>query len=472
MSKESKCPSFVWFALLWAVCCVAHYSIHMQAADYFSANWWLETLAFLGGLGLLYRPTIWRFLAVVVLQILQTLVYAPFNPDHMVLVFFLNVAIVASAIQLWRSTGRVDPAELMQRIVPVGRWIFLICYGFAAIAKYNTHFLSFDDASCSNFLLGCQADSSSLISILVWPPAVPWVTLICETLVPVLLCVRRWRKAGIVVGLLFHALLVAAPAVMVFDFTAVVYMMLFLFTPPSFSERLEEKVQGMFAGSPTLERVWPILRGVLLVGIGAAVLGVSLGGQALPDADKVFIIRRWCLVSVLGTALIGLFLIALFAPRVRTTRLRFRPTHGLHYVIIVLALLNGASPYLGLKTQGSFTMFSNLRTEAGVWNHTFMPAGMRVCSQYQDRLVNVLETSDARLNEHYLAKHCLVPEFEVRRSVLKSPELSLSVVRAGRVVKLDRAGDDEILGKPLSVWERKLMIFRGVTPDGSIRCGH
>lgn len=42
-------------------------------------------------------------------------------------------------------------------------------------------------------------------------------------------------------------------------------------------------------------------------------------------------------------------------------------------VMLLFTFLNGAAPYLGLKTQSTWTMFSNLQVEGGRSNHFFIP---------------------------------------------------------------------------------------------------
>ena len=43
-----------------------------------------------------------------------------------------------------------------------------------------------------------------------------------------------------------------------------------------------------------------------------------------------------------------------------------------------LVFLNALTPYVGLKTQNSWTMYSNLQTEPGRWNHSLIPEVVRL----------------------------------------------------------------------------------------------
>ncbi|CAK0847978.1 unnamed protein product [Prorocentrum cordatum] len=56
-----------------------------------------------------------------------------------------------------------------------------------------------------------------------------------------------------------------------------------------------------------------------------------------------------------------------------------------------LALLNGMCPYLGLRTQATWTMFSNLCVEGGVTNHWIVPASWQIFG-YTNECVTVTST--------------------------------------------------------------------------------
>jgi hypothetical protein len=97
----------------------------------------------------------------------------------------------------------------------------------------------------------------------------------------------------------------------------------------------------------------------------------------------------------------------------------------------VLVFLNGLSPYLGLKTEHSWAMFSNLQTEGGHWNHLFMPQSMQVFS-FQDDLVRVVRSSDP-----YLAgdprRDIRLVAFEMRRYLEDHPDVAITYEVRGEV---------------------------------------
>ena len=84
-----------------------------------------------------------------------------------------------------------------------------------------------------------------------------------------------------------------------------------------------------------------------------------------------------------------------------------------------MLVANSLSPYLGLKTESAFTMFSNLQTESGRWNHAFIPEAVRVFP-YQDELVRITVSNDRALEQRSRDGTWLV-RFELERYLRSHP---------------------------------------------------
>ena len=129
-----------------------------------------------------------------------------------------------------------------------------------------------------------------------------------------------------------------------------------------------------------------------------------------------------------------------------------------------LLLLNGLCPYVGLKTETSFAMFSNLRTEGDLGNHLFLSNVPRVAA-FQNDLVELIDSSDPRLAR--LAETPLrMIFFELHAYLHHRPELRVRYRQAGRIVDVRRVGDDPIFSQPPNALQRKLLAFRPVDPRG------
>ncbi len=126
------------------------------------------------------------------------------------------------------------------------------------------------------------------------------------------------------------------------------------------------------------------------------------------------------------------------------------------------------SPYLGLKTQSTFTMYSNLQTEAGHWNHRLLPESMRIFG-YQDEIVQIVESSDAQLADAAENRRGWLL-FALRQRVANDPDMAVTYVLDGRRVVATRAGDDPVLGDAPNPILSKLFLFRDVPAAADNTC--
>jgi hypothetical protein len=148
---------------------------------------------------------------------------------------------------------------------------------------------------------------------------------------------------------------------------------------------------------------------------------------------------------------------------------RWRPL----WVLPALVVLNGLSPYLGLKTETSWAMYSNLRTELPS-NHVFMPEWLKMAG-YQEDLVEIVETSLPEL-QRYREERLLLNAVELRRiSGAATADFTVTYKRNGTVQFLTSeggvlSGADTIA--PLGWTTATLLRFRPVDSAGPTKCRH
>jgi hypothetical protein len=140
------------------------------------------------------------------------------------------------------------------------------------------------------------------------------------------------------------------------------------------------------------------------------------------------------------------------------------------WAIVVGVGLNGLAPYLGLKTEASYTMFSNLRTEGGTWNHLVLPVEVRLFGLLND-LVRPLEASDEWLRARAEAGERLV-FLGFHHYANRRPDLRVRYERAGEVHEVERVALDPVLSRPVPYLVRKLLWFKPVPSDGRNACQH
>ncbi len=191
-----------------------------------------------------------------------------------------------------------------------------------------------------------------------------------------LLGVPRLQAGILAFSLMMHAALALVGFV---DFGALALALLFTFVPADHLQRLSmPRVYG-YAGiclavtvlSGWSAHVHPVPQHILLAGllfdIGILVLlWPQLAALFSPDRD----------------------------PRWRGVRILDSRTPVWLYAVPVLLLIIGMTPYLGLRTAGNFSMFSNLRTEGESSNHLLMGSNPLKMWGYQDDVVWVLDLDD------------------------------------------------------------------------------
>ncbi len=471
--------AFPIFAFLWAIATL----FHQLAFPARHTGFFFYALT-MAALVVLMRPSsVPRFIALALAQVAQVLYYLPEDiTNHWIFTFFINLTVLlAFAVLAVRyRTPMVARGELFRTFAPAARVELLILYFYVTLHKLNADFL--------NPATSCAVDHYMKIARQYWfLPTVNWLqplmiygTLLIEGGIPLLLLFRRTRVAGVLLGLAFHFVLAINPQHRFYNFSAMVFALFFLFLPydyvPSLQKLCARFATGrwLLAGAEAGALQRALRRGVLAV--SAVLLFFYL--LRFDPADHTWLVGGIVLSNrmlwmVYGGTLMATFLIALRNGNVLAeTRpldsFALRP--AVLAVVPLLVVLNGMSPYLGLKTETSFAMFSNLRTEGGVNNHLFLPR--LPLAGYQDDLVQ-LESSTLTAFRRMAEEGRELPYAEFRRRAARHHNQSVVYVHNGIRREVPRIGDDPELAHHLPVLERKLLHFRPVdTSPLGVRCSH
>lgn len=333
------------------------------------------------------RPTsVLRLVVLLALEVVAVARDMPGAGSHTVLVAVCAATVLADvAVSVVRTRRLPGAAALWVAVAPFLRAAVVVLYVAAALAKVNSGF--FDPAR------SCAAAMSSAVAW--WDPsllAAHWIgvaaiygSLATECALAVLLAVRRTRSAGLVLGVAFHVVLALAGNV---PFSSLLLALYVAFLPPGAMSRVAATLP------PLPRRLGPA--------VALALGGSWLLGAALADAHPAgahAVIADGTRLVVLGLGLAAAGVAARVWSSARRAGIEREPARLRRPVLLLgLAVLvaNAASPYLGLKTESSFTMFSNLQTEAGSWNHLVVPEAVRIFGE-QDHLVAVTASSDPAL---------------------------------------------------------------------------
>lgn len=375
------------FAILWGLASLAHLTnLGGQGFD----HWWGWPTA-AASIWLILRPGRTALLVFAAVQIVDAIAVSPLAADHQVLMAIVNLSILLSFLAGPRSAARKEDCGQMIAAIRV---VVLVCYGAAALAKYNSTFLD-PVTSCATFLaeratFGLITPDSSLSRAHVF------ATVAAESLVPILLIPRRTRRFGVLFAVVFHGLVSLSPAVAVEDFTLTLIALFTLFLPDGDVVRIHDAGRRLNAASSIardLRRLSPQIR---LLGFTAFL------GLASQHLGLGWVLVHW----ILGLPIVAFMVIAL----ARSLRKPggVDPGTGVALVqipAIALAMVVVFSPYIGLRTTGVFTMFSNLRTEGPGTNHVFMPSFH--LTDHQNDLMTPTRASSDHFEEIFDAGHAI-----------------------------------------------------------------
>lgn len=294
-------------------------------------------------------------------------------------VFLLSLLIVgAAAIRSPRdrASGTVAGqqaihAEIEWGITRLLRATVVIAMLWAAVHKLNADFLD-PETSCVTMLTAQLADWWRLPHDLMFGWLQPVHIIVLEAAVPILLLVAP--RAGILLALFVGFIFGSLGAT---RFAGLMVVMAFAFFD-------DEDVGFVRAGL----RRYRVLIGLTI----GAMLILSFMLHAGPRRwfqfglyHGVLVFLTWCAVFAILRRRMGLQVEEIDAPPIR------KPSWFVRFVVglaLALNLVNGLTPYLGIKYQYSFAMLSNLRADAARWNSLVVPRWLRIVDH--DPYVRVL----------------------------------------------------------------------------------
>ncbi len=436
--------------------------------------WWdgfevasVHFVVVLAAFAALLRPTsVRRLVAMVALEVLAVARDMPGAGSHTLLVGVCGATVLVYTASVAVPARRLpEGGALFERIAPFLRLSLLVLYAAAALAKMNGGF--FDPAvSCAAALAPRIAwfDPSLLdAGWLAWPAI--YGTVLVEAALPALLCVRRTRLAGLALGTAFHLVLALAGNV---PFSSLVLALYVAFLPAGVVSRAGAAVSRVSpAGATTAwvrrERRWVEPVAFALLTAAWALGAVAAEGSSPPGQGAIGDGTRLVVAAVVaGAAVLAVAVRRAPAWPVGAGVPRRRLGHPVLAVGIAVLVANALTPYLGLKTESSFTMFSNLQTEAGSWNHAFVPEAVRVFSP-QDRLVTVTASDDPSLLRRTRHGTRMV-RFELERYLRRNPGVHATFT-PGPAAAVTSAG-----ATPVEAVVDKVAKFRDVRAAGRRGC--
>lgn len=455
--KAGDLDRWLVFATTWALAVLFH-----LAGNSWLAPWWGKALLGLGALAVLARPRSVAPVVVLALAVLANVwLEAPLLSNH----FLLHgmIALVVLGVVVLGPTG---PERAMAHMLGPLRLLLLAFYGFAALAKLNHDF--FDPAvSCGAQFLRESASSwgfGSLVDDLGAGPnrAIAVAVAGIELSVPILLAVRRTRVVGVVVAVAFHFVLAINQDHQFFDFSAVLVVLFLLFLPSETVAALVDRLRRLSTG---LRHRWTSGPELLRLGGIAVAATVAVGAAWSEELDLRWVLHDAGVWSWLGYGMATLVVVAL---AVRGSPERAGPllapgTRRILLAVPVLAVLNGLTPYVEVKTAASWNMYSNLAVVDGESNHLLVRRGLPLTDAHE-RLVEIIEADGVDLG-FYIGSDWRLPEVMLEDHLAERPGAVVVGLVDGEEVRYDGGQ-----GGARPTWRQKLQVFRAVDGEGPVGC--
>lgn len=486
LDEEERSAALRIFSVLWAIGALFHLGKWSLWADT-PANLALAVAATF----VILRPgDMLRLAALFGAQVWALALDMPRTSNHLMLSGLVGLlGLLAIAVRLVRR-GPLDPGSFHRDFAPPARVILLLVFFFAAFHKLNADWFDVD-VSCGDQLWGTIAGRVPGAPDGTWAR---WAAIIggiaIEVAAPILLLTRRLRLLGL--GLAWWFLYLVGIAGF-FNFAAITGALLFLFAPSNLdalttAARWRWPALERFAAAARSE---PVRRGLRLappIVAGTAIL-VALSRPWAGWAPEPILLREivsgarptisyafdvaWVLLALGAAAAVALAVRAGRAEWPTARELLAHPAPALG-VVPLLVLLLAIAPYLGLRSEVAFGMFSNLRTEAGS-NHLLVRRPLDLLGMQRD-LVRIESSSDPELRQvasrGYLLPRLELHEYVRARARATGPDFSVTYVGEGGRREVERAGRDPELMRPAPFLIRELVVFRPVWTGERNPCRH
>ena len=456
------------FALLFAVAVLLHvvwppvFQLHPTFAP--PPTWLLSGLV-LAAVAVIHRPaSVGRLLCLAAVQILDVAYYLPFVPNHWLLTGILSLGILGAAAAVALSDGwpAGQLAAVYQTLTPSVRISAAVFYFFTFFHKLNADFLN-PDVSCAVRFFE-QAVSPFGFAAL---PGVGWLailaTLAAELLLAVGLAMPRWRQAACMLGAGFHMLLALDAPHIFYNFSAVMFAVLWVCLPASTASAWIARQPGGRFGRFHFLAGYALIVGLSWWFPAEAWRVTAFGFSGLWLAFAITLLTR---AGILGRR--NLFLFARASrrssappsPLDEIERFQGRRYAGVLLLLPALVFINGLSPYLGLKTRTAWQMYSNLNLSPYDSNHYLIPYSLDVGGFMADA-ARLTATTDRTLESQYMRTGKLITWHELRRYVAQQPDIWLAYTRTGRPPKAFGPAEEDAALKAPGWWGlEKLLIFR------------
>lgn len=429
---EGKLDIMSIFALMWALATFTHqftFNTWMWMGENYILGWLLMILAILV---IFYLRNTALFLLMVATSVVYIYLKLPKTPNHIFFEWWINFPflVCASLAYYQLKKAKEDQAKLrdtiMSYFIPLARTSLLVLYFWVVIHKLNWDYFHLDN-SCAVYLLtgfvwefnkmtvfwGLEQFGVDYIYSTFTKIFVIFSSLFFEAVIPLLLLFKRTRLLGIGVGILFHTLLAFHPHDGIYSFSALLLAIYVLFEPNKIRDHFNNLLS--YYREKRMGKILKSTSPFLLILLFALILILE---YRYPEQRPAF--RSGFITFLLISATSFLFWLQLFRKTAFEEDSQRFMLHPMLWFAPFFIFLNGLTPYLGLKTESTFSMFSNLKTETDTPNHIFIPKSIRIFD-YQDDIIKVTSSNTKIFNNdnYHEAEERYYTVFEFKKKMRK-----------------------------------------------------
>jgi hypothetical protein len=287
-------------------------------------------------------------------------------------------------------------------------------------------------------------------------------TILWELIGGLLLTIPKFQAPMLLVFGTMHAVL----AMIGFnDFSALAFSLLFTFIPSSYYQMINSYANLRF---PRL-RIHRAHAYFIINLLGAVLSGGILTGTHIQYFQQVSGLSFILAALIFTWPILSMIFASSRRPVWGGVPILNRHMPKFMFVFLVLLFLYGMTPYLGLRTAGNFTMFSNLRTEGTFSNHLLLRSNPIKVWGYQEDVVRFMEIRHAR----WLKGNSL-PIVEFRKAIYEWTQagqtVPLELEYRGEIYSTEDIVKDPVWRTEKRNWEMMLLDFRVIQPEGPNQC--
>lgn len=490
-AREERSDRLTVFTFLWACQALIQQEFFRRWLEEGEIFGWAVTIL---GISVLLRPrSMFLFGCMLISSVLHSFSNYPYVANHILVESIANLGILTAMIwtllerrgqrrkshESWDTLGLTNHEAgevFFGRFAPVLLVSFVIVYFFAFLAKLNYDFLV-PEVSCAvkmyhdvvnRFPFLPSGDGIEQLAI--------WGTILIEGAIPFLLLSRRTYPFAFLIALPFHFLLGLIDHR---TFSSFAFSLYFVFLSQEITDYVNHWRMRLigYLGHASFEKITAGIKLSLGVMLSVLVLAGATGYSHL-GVGPLRLHRMPMLLWVLWSLMVmflyfGAWINKFKGTLVNETRYSYASA-GFLWLLPALVAFSGLSIYFGLKSQMSFTMYSNLRTEGGRWNHILMPDWVEI-GEFQDQLVDIIRTDHPEL-QRYVDRNQYINYFELRRIASEAREdFTVEYEYQGErrifILKDGESNDPHLREKhPLLV--AKLLRFRPVSKGEHMECFH